>query len=61
MPWFVMLFSAGMGIGLLPSRVSEPLGHMTSPPEISGIESEATEAGRAAIVMALVAAAADCC
>ncbi|PWW31062.1 glycine betaine transporter [Cytobacillus oceanisediminis] len=30
--WFAMLFSAGMGIGLLFFGVSEPISHFTSPP-----------------------------
>ncbi|GLX69611.1 glycine betaine uptake BCCT transporter [Paenibacillus glycanilyticus] len=31
--WFAMLFSAGMGIGLVFWGVAEPLSHYTSPPE----------------------------
>lgn len=31
-PWFTMLFSAGMGIGLLFFGVAEPLMHFASPP-----------------------------
>ncbi|ADU29792.1 glycine betaine uptake BCCT transporter [Evansella cellulosilytica] len=34
--WFAMLFSAGMGIGLLFFGVSEPISHFASPPFISG-------------------------
>ncbi|MEO1530303.1 MAG: BCCT family transporter, partial [Planctomycetota bacterium] len=30
--WFAMLFSAGMGIGLLFFSVAEPIDHFTSPP-----------------------------
>lgn len=39
--WFAMLFSAGMGIGLLFFGVAEPIMHFTSPPvgEPSSIES----------------------
>lgn len=47
--WFAMLFSAGMGIGLVFNGVSEPLNHFTSPPQVSGVEAGTTEAGRAAI------------
>ncbi|MBB3664035.1 MULTISPECIES: BCCT family transporter [Prauserella salsuginis group] len=47
--WFAMLFSAGMGIGLVFSGVSEPLNHMFSPPEVAGVEAGSEEAGRAAI------------
>ncbi|GAB3181950.1 BCCT family transporter [Nesterenkonia halophila] len=36
MSWFTMLFSAGMGIGLVFWGVAEPLWHFTAPPEISG-------------------------
>jgi len=34
--WFAMLFSAGMGIGLLFWSVAEPIYHFTSPPEGRG-------------------------
>lgn len=47
--WFSMLFAAGMGIGLIFSGVSEPLSHMTAPPEVTGIEAGTAEAGRAGI------------
>lgn len=30
--WIAMMFSAGMGIGLMFYGVSEPLGHFTTPP-----------------------------
>ena len=43
--WFSMLFSAGMGIGLLFFGVSEPLTHFAQPP--SGIGGTAEAAGRA--------------
>jgi choline/glycine/proline betaine transport protein len=38
--WFAMLFSAGMGIGLLFFSVAEPIMHMTSPPagESGGVD-----------------------
>lgn len=47
--WFAMLFSAGMGIGLVFNGVAEPLSHLTSPPEIIGNGAGTEEAGRAAI------------
>ncbi|RAV28086.1 BCCT family transporter [Sinomicrobium soli] len=36
MSWFAMLFSAGMGIGLLFWSVSEPISHFVSPPKGTG-------------------------
>ncbi|MDN5757315.1 MAG: BCCT family transporter [Tomitella sp.] len=36
--WFAMLFSAGMGIGLVFYGVAEPLSHYVIPPESGGIE-----------------------
>ena len=35
--WFSMLFSAGMGIGLLFYSVAEPISHFTSPPPTYGV------------------------
>ena len=32
MAWFAMLFTAGMGIGLVYFSVTEPVTHFTSPP-----------------------------
>lgn len=43
--WFSMLFSAGMGIGLLFFGVSEPLTHFAQPP--TGVGGTAQAAGRA--------------
>jgi choline/glycine/proline betaine transport protein len=43
--WFAMLFSAGMGIGLLFFGVSEPLTHFAQPP--TGVGGTAQAAGRA--------------
>lgn len=43
--WFAMLFSAGMGIGLLFFGVSEPLTHFAQPP--TGVGGTAEAAGRA--------------
>ncbi len=45
--WFSMLFSAGMGIGLVFYGVAEPLSHYISP--ISGISSQSPEAATFAI------------
>ncbi|WP_078594324.1 glycine betaine uptake BCCT transporter [Evansella clarkii] len=39
--WFAMLFSAGMGIGLLFFGVSEPISHYANPPFIEGSTEEA--------------------
>ena len=36
MPWFAMLFAAGMGIGLVFWGVAEPLSHYASPPPGTG-------------------------
>jgi glycine betaine transporter len=41
--WFAMLFSAGMGIGLLFFGVSEPISHFTSPPIGEGGTGEAAK------------------
>ncbi|MFC7343074.1 BCCT family transporter [Saccharopolyspora griseoalba] len=51
--WFAMLFSAGMGIGLIFWGVAEPLNHMMSPPDIAGVRPGSEEASRAAIGQAL--------
>lgn len=47
-PWFAMLFSAGMGIGLMFFGVAEPLTHYLVPPEG---DPETLEAARQAIVL----------
>ncbi|HSM68860.1 MAG TPA: BCCT family transporter, partial [Xanthomonadales bacterium] len=39
--WFAMLFSAGMGIGLLFYGVAEPIIHFTNPPQMAGGTPEA--------------------
>ena len=44
--WFSMLFSAGMGIGLVFYGVAEPMSHFARPP--AGIEGGTNEAARAA-------------
>ena len=38
--WFAMLFSAGMGIGLVFWGVAEPLNHFINPPSIGGEQAE---------------------
>ncbi|CAM5795635.1 MULTISPECIES: glycine betaine uptake BCCT transporter [Brevibacillus] len=45
--WFSMLFSAGMGIGLVFWGVAEPVSHYFSPPV--GVEAETSEAARTAM------------
>ncbi|AEI39678.1 choline/carnitine/betaine transporter [Paenibacillus mucilaginosus KNP414] len=45
--WFAMLFSAGMGIGLVFWGVAEPLSHYASPPQEA--QGETTEAARLAL------------
>jgi choline/glycine/proline betaine transport protein len=41
--WFAMLFSAGMGIGLLFWSISEPIYHFLSPPTAAGETAEAAK------------------
>lgn len=45
--WFAMLFSAGMGIGLVFWGVAEPIDHYANPPV--GIAANSTDAARAAL------------
>ena len=47
--WFLMLFSAGMGIGLVFFGVAEPLSHYVSPPEAYGNEPQSVDAARDAV------------
>lgn len=47
--WFAMLFSAGMGIGLVFWGVAEPLNHMMSPPDMADVEPGTAEAAATAI------------
>ena len=47
-PWFAMLFSAGMGIGLMFFGVAEPLTHYLTPPDG---DPETLESARQAIVL----------
>lgn len=47
--WFAMLFSAGMGIGLVFNGVAEPLSHLTSPPDVAGNAAGSEAAAHAAL------------
>ncbi|MCK8823728.1 BCCT family transporter [Fuchsiella alkaliacetigena] len=42
--WIAMLFSAGMGIGLVFWGVAEPIMHYVTPPPLGGLEGETAEA-----------------
>jgi len=53
MSWFTMLFSAGMGIGLVFYSVAEPLWHLTDPPENGGVVPSTDAAGRLALDLTL--------
>ncbi|WP_229402486.1 BCCT family transporter [Micromonospora okii] len=47
--WTAMMFSAGMGIGLVFFAVAEPIQHYASPPPGSGLEPQTGAAGSAAM------------
>ncbi|MEH6709563.1 MAG: BCCT family transporter, partial [Alloalcanivorax venustensis] len=47
-PWFAMLFSAGMGIGLMFFAVAEPVTHYLNPPQGTG---ETVDAARESMVL----------
>ncbi|GAA1140055.1 BCCT family transporter [Ornithinicoccus hortensis] len=47
--WFLMLFSAGMGIGLVFFGVAEPLSHYVIPPEAFGNEAESLPAAQESV------------
>lgn len=47
--WFMMLFSAGMGIGLVFFGVAEPLSHYVAPPEAFGNEPESLNAAQESV------------
>jgi len=49
--WFSMLFSAGIGIGLLFFGVAEPLYHFMSPPPAAGYEPETIRAAHEAVAI----------
>lgn len=51
--WFSMLFSAGMGIGLLFWSVGEPLTHFANPP-LAGVEPRSAEAAKVAMSFTLL-------
>lgn len=52
--WFLMLFSAGMGIGLVFFGVAEPLSHYAAPPEAFGNEPGSTDAARGAMGLTML-------
>lgn len=47
--WIAMMFSAGMGIGLMFFGVAEPLGFFVNPPPDTGVEGQSTEAAQVAL------------
>ncbi|MEU1821492.1 BCCT family transporter [Streptomyces abikoensis] len=47
--WIAMMFSAGMGIGLMFYGVGEPLQHFVSPPPGSGVATDSPAAARTAL------------
>ncbi|MEU2788047.1 BCCT family transporter [Streptomyces sp. NPDC007100] len=47
--WIAMMFSAGMGIGLMFYGVGEPLQHYVSPPPASGVAPQSGAAARTAL------------
>ncbi|AOT62016.1 MULTISPECIES: BCCT family transporter [Streptomyces] len=47
--WIAMMFSAGMGIGLMFYGVGEPLTHYLAPPPATGVRAESGEAARTAM------------
>lgn len=47
--WIAMMFSAGMGIGLMFYGVGEPLQHYVKPPPASGVAPQTGEAARTAM------------
>ncbi|MBY6414250.1 BCCT family transporter [Rhodococcus sp. BP-252] len=51
--WFAMLFSAGMGIGLVFYGVAEPLSHYVVPPEAGGIAGSTDAAANQAMELTL--------
>lgn len=51
--WFAMLFSAGMGIGLVFYGVAEPLSHYITPPEAGGIPGSTDAAANQAMELTL--------
>ena len=51
--WLAMLFSAGMGIGLVFYGVAEPLTHYVNPPEALGVAGQTDEAANQAQALTL--------
>ncbi len=51
--WFAMLFSAGMGIGLVFYGVAEPLSHYVVPPEAGGVAGSTDAAANQAMELTL--------
>ncbi|MEU8541502.1 BCCT family transporter [Streptomyces sp. NPDC048717] len=49
MAWIAMMFSAGMGIGLMFYGVGEPLQHFLTPPPASGVAPRTGDAARTAL------------
>ncbi|AJP04607.1 hypothetical protein TU94_27275 [Streptomyces cyaneogriseus subsp. noncyanogenus] len=47
--WIAMMFSAGMGIGLMFYGVGEPLTHYLAPPPASGVRPESSAAAATAL------------
>ncbi|WP_018156712.1 BCCT family transporter [Demetria terragena] len=47
--WIAMMFSAGMGIGLMFWGVAEPLGFYVNPPPDTGVEGQSYEAAQVAL------------
>jgi choline/glycine/proline betaine transport protein len=52
-PWFAMLFSAGMGIGLVFWGVAEPLNHYVNPPSMGGEQAEGIAAADQALELTM--------
>lgn len=54
MAWFMMLFSAGMGIGLVFWSVGEPMWHFIGPPQIfEGVEASTPQSAQAAMAITM--------
>lgn len=53
-PWFLMLFSAGMGIGLVFFGLAEPVSHFLIPPEAFGNDPASQDAAREAIGLTML-------
>ena len=51
--WFAMLFSAGMGIGLVFWSVGEPMWHFIGPPSLFGVEGSSGASAQAAMAVTI--------